>query len=362
MRTWEDGPLSELLWGPRIRDFRTLYGLTQVDLAKELEVSQTTLSMAEREEIPADDVIELIVDAYDVPFAFFVERAATAGADGTLRFRKRARTSKKDTDRVAVLFKEAHRVAARLASTTGVRAPDFDGLRGLPVEEAAARARIRLGVPDGAAVDHMIRRCEAAGIAVFPLRLLGFNPDQDVVGHSGVSAWEPWDVPAIGYMPGEPGDRQRHTVAHELGHLILHRGRGPVLSRDDQRQSETQASTFASAFLVPPGPLRAAMRTDLTLSEFKILKAGWGVSIASLIMRSRDLGFIDDDRATSLFKQLSARGWRKEEPVSVTQEHPVLMARMLARLAPRGDTDLAASTLGLGGTVLGSLTYGGISE
>ena len=43
MRTWEDSPLSELLRGKRVRDFRTLYGMTQVELAGALEVSQTTV-------------------------------------------------------------------------------------------------------------------------------------------------------------------------------------------------------------------------------------------------------------------------------------------------------------------------------
>ena len=355
MRTWEDSPLSELLRGKRVRDFRTLYGMTQVELAGALEVSQTTVSMAEREEIPPDEVIELVVECFDVPFAFFAEPSGDAGPDVTLRFRKRARTSKRDTDRVAVLFHEAHRVGARLASITGVRPPDFNGLRGRSVEETAAAARTLLGVPEGVAVDHMVRRCEAAGILVFPLRLPGFAPDENVVGHSGVSAWQPWELPAIGYMPGEPGDRQRHTVAHELGHLVLHQDLGALLSRDDQRQAENQASAFASAFLVPAEPLRAAVRPSVTLSDLKVLKAGWGVSIASLIMRCRDLGIIDAERATSLFKQLSARGWRKDEPVAVTREDPVLFAKMLRRVAGNEDAWAAAATLGLSGSVLACL-------
>jgi hypothetical protein len=46
-------------------------------------------------------------------------------------------------------------------------------------------------------------------------------------------------------------------------------------------------------------------------------------------MRSGHLGIIDSDRKTSLLKQLSARGWRKQEPVTVHGEEPVLLRKLL---------------------------------
>jgi hypothetical protein len=46
-------------------------------------------------------------------------------------------------------------------------------------------------------------------------------------------------------------------------------------------------------------------------------------------MRCGQLGLIDPARKTSLFKQLSARGWRKNEPVRVHPEPPTLLAKLI---------------------------------
>lgn len=348
----DDSLISQVLIGERIRDFRVVEGMTQEELATAVDLSQTTISHAERSMVDPADVIDRIIDHFDYPYSFFAEDPAPQIA-GTLRFRKLARASKKESDRVSRLFLESHRAAARLATFTGVAAPDLSSIEGDDIEAAALATRRLMGIADDIPVDHVIRRCEAAGIAVFPIRLPGFEPDHETVGHSGVSAWDPWDIPAIGYLPAQSGDRLRHTIAHELGHLVLHRQLPPVTA-DGRRQVENRASSFASAFLVPAKPLRAAVAgRPVTLDALRTLKAGWGVSIASLIMRTAEVGLIDERRKISLFKQLSARGWRRSEPVPVAVEEPVLLRRMLDRVST-GDPDITV-TVSLGRTTLDAL-------
>ena len=46
-------------------------------------------------------------------------------------------------------------------------------------------------------------------------------------------------------------------------------------------------------------------------------------------MRSGQLGLIDPARKASLFKQLSARGWRSNEPVKVHLEAPAFFAKLI---------------------------------
>lgn len=67
----------------------------------------------------------------------------------------------------------------------------------------------------------------------------------------------------------------------------------------------------------------------MNLVDYRALKAEWGISISGLIMRARKLGIIDMDRARSLMVQLSARGWRKREPVHVELERPVALKQIL---------------------------------
>jgi hypothetical protein len=113
-----------------------------------------------------------------------------------------------------------------------------------------------------------------------------------------------------------PGDRLRFSAAHELGHLVLHG------SDQRGREIELQADEFAAELLTPLEILAKAMPKHPTLSSLAMLKTEWGVSIRGLIRRARELGFIDQDRATSLYKQISARGWNKSEPGYVAQEKP----------------------------------------
>lgn len=67
----------------------------------------------------------------------------------------------------------------------------------------------------------------------------------------------------------------------------------------------------------------------MNLVDYRALKAEWGILISGLIMRARKLGIIDMDRARSLMVQLSARGWRKREPVHVELERPVALKQIL---------------------------------
>uniref|UniRef100_UPI000A5CA4A8 ImmA/IrrE family metallo-endopeptidase n=1 Tax=Vibrio campbellii TaxID=680 RepID=UPI000A5CA4A8 len=48
-----------------------------------------------------------------------------------------------------------------------------------------------------------------------------------------------------------PADRLRHTLAHELGHMVLH-----TITFADDDEMEQEADAFAGAFLVPADEIR----------------------------------------------------------------------------------------------------------
>jgi Zn-dependent peptidase ImmA (M78 family) len=98
------------------------------------------------------------------------------------------------------------------------------------------------------------------------------------------------------------------------------------------------------------------MGTPVTLRNFQFMKAHWGVSIQALIMRGSQLGVIDPARKTSLFKQISARHWRKAEPLLVHREEPVLVWKLLAaRFGTESLYQRASEPLGLSALVLRSI-------
>ncbi|MGH3795286.1 MAG: helix-turn-helix domain-containing protein [Pseudonocardiaceae bacterium] len=348
--------MSAPLAGERIRAIRQLVGISQVDLARAAHVSQPLISQIENGAREASrEVLELIAEATATPLSFFYIVPPDIPL-GTLRFRKMCGAKAGDTKRVKVLFDEAYRVLTDLLSEVNYPRPDLPVALAEPspqdIEKIATATREALQLSDDGPIRHITRACERAGVAVVPLTLPSVGDDEEeAVGHFGVSCWLSKDEPAvIGYFSGGPGDRQRYTIAHELGHLVLHSKRRAV------RDPEQEANYFAGALLVPEHRAREMFADDVTLGSLQQMKASWGVSIQALIMRGANLGLIDDKRKLSLFKQISSRGWRKNEPVTVHPEEPLLAWKLLTRKfgAPL-QYSRAVDELGLGAVVLRSL-------
>lgn len=139
-----------------------------------------------------------------------------------------------------------------------------------------------------------------------------------------------------------PGDRQRFTVAHELGHILLHATCPPPESSEQAKIIEKQAHRFAAAFLLPGDPflddLNGVNGGRVTLSTLVALKERWGVAIKAMVVRLQQLGRIDADQARSLYKQISARGWNTGEPVYVGNERAVLLVKALRQRFPEDES------------------------
>jgi Zn-dependent peptidase ImmA (M78 family) len=105
---------------------------------------------------------------------------------------------------------------------------------------------------------------------------------------------------------------------------------------------ESEAHQFAGAFLMPLADAKVAMNSLSMLSDFMMMKSGWGISISALVSRARNAGIISYDRYRSLYMQISARGWRKQEPVEVGLEQPLLLKTMLSQ--KYGDTSGAINS------------------
>lgn len=145
----------------------------------------------------------------------------------------------------------------------------------------------------------------------------------------GLSQWID-DYPVVLINSRAPTDRKRLTLAHELGHLVLH-------SEDVTVDVETETNAFAAEFLMPAEVIRPQLRT-LTVGRLHDLKREWGVSMQALIERAHGLNLITAAQRTNLYKSLSARGWRTSEPVSkeLPAETPSLTQSIGSALLAKG--------------------------
>lgn len=126
-----------------------------------------------------------------------------------------------------------------------------------------------------------------------------------------------------------PGDRQRFTLAYELGHLLLE---GRLAEGLDE---EKACDRFAGAFLAPRVAvlhLLGQQRHALEWQELYVLKREFGLSMAGWLQRATQCGVITDACHLSMVKRFSAKGWRKNEPGDpLPQEHPRLFDQLVYR-------------------------------
>jgi Zn-dependent peptidase ImmA (M78 family) len=123
----------------------------------------------------------------------------------------------------------------------------------------------------------------------------------------------------------DSGPRDTFNLAHELGHVILHAG--VEVKSDNLSAIEKQANRFAGAFLLPRETFsREVLGTSIGF--FKSLKERWGVAIAAMAYRCKDLDIFTDNQFSYLFRQMNAQRIRKVEPLD--DEFPVNRPSMLS--------------------------------
>jgi len=123
-----------------------------------------------------------------------------------------------------------------------------------------------------------------------------------------------------------PGDRQRFTLARELGHLMLE---GRLAEGLDE---EMACNRFAGAFLF----LRTFVlqelgghRNAIELKELGLLKEEFGLSMAGILYRARDLEIISSAYREEKAKLFRFKGWHRKEP---GREYPTEKAHLFEQL------------------------------
>ena len=136
--------------------------------------------------------------------------------------------------------------------------------------------------------------------------------------------------------------RARFDVAHELFHLCAHRwvGADELDDEDRLKQIESEADHFAGAFLLPKRTFPNEVYSSRAES-FIDLKARWKVSIQAMAYRCKDLGLFDDRQMTNIYKQISFKKWRTDEPLdkgmnAIPFEEPILLRKVAEAVLQSG--------------------------
>ncbi len=119
------------------------------------------------------------------------------------------------------------------------------------------------------------------------------------------------NIPVIVIGNQWPGDRQRFTLAHEFGHLVL------SLSITSNKDEEKYCNRFAGAFLLPQKSIISILgehRNNIEPRELSLLKQEFGISMLGVLHRAGDTGIISNSLYRKLRSEFNQLGWQKWEP------------------------------------------------
>jgi Zn-dependent peptidase ImmA (M78 family)/DNA-binding XRE family transcriptional regulator len=327
---------GRLLIPSKLRDARKVARLSQADLGELIGVSRQAVSAYERgDKSPEPSTFQKISEVLGQPVNFFVHPDGPRfGSPGTRYYRKFGPETLRRNEACAVLgdwFVETARYFDNFVNYPAPALPecapqgtatgryDFD-----EINEIALDLRKLWGLGPGP-ISNVLQLLESKGIVVCRYEMQGEN----------VEAFSFWNGPRpFVFMASEKeaGVRLRYDLAHELGHLVLHRWveQSDLEDKTTLKIIEGEADKFAGAFLLPSTSFPNEVYTT-RLDAFVPLKERWKVSIQAMVYRCRDLELIDGDQALNLYKQISFRRWRKKEPLDDPRKIPIEQPRLLRR-------------------------------
>lgn len=303
---------------------RQYRGMSQDDVAAASNLNQGHYSRIENGLLPdgpSQETIEQIATTLGFRPSFFYLSSEIAGLPLSVHplNRKKASLSEKS-------LKSIHaELNIRLIHIRHfLRAVDLSPESSLPwidVDEGggpakiAATVRTAWGVSDGP-IQNLTELCERAGVLVTWCDL---DPLIDGV------AMRVRDLPPCIFLNRRaPADRMRFSLAHELGHIVMHRV--PTDSIEDE------ANEFAAELLVPQILLKKQLiGRRVTLEVLARQKMFWRVSMNFLLYRAGATGFLNTNQTEYLWKQMAMRGWRIHEPAETefAREEPSLFPKIV---------------------------------
>jgi len=294
-------------------------GLTQSGLAQELGVQQGTVSKVESGMLPpTHQLVSDLCAALEYQPEFFFQTGRPYGMP-PFHYRRRKKLGVKPlTKMIAEMNIRRIHLQALLKSTeykSNHYIPEIDrdeyqggyGAR-FTVENAARHLREHWMVPDGP-IENLVDLIEGNGGIVIPC---SFNNDLIDAVSQRIDG-----MPVLFFVNmNAPADRIRLTLAHELGHMVLH-----TTTLIDDAEMESEADQFAGAFLLPASGIRKNLQ-KFDLRQAALLKRHWKVSMAAIAMRADRLGFLTPYQKKSFFIQMGKLGYRKAEPHEPEKEWP----------------------------------------
>jgi Zn-dependent peptidase ImmA (M78 family)/transcriptional regulator with XRE-family HTH domain len=310
--------------GELLEALRLSRGLTQAQVASATGISQAVLSKLESGDADAnEEKWDQLADFLGVPATAFSHIVGSV-APARIFHRKRKMTPQTAVRKVAaeltlVRLRVEYLLGAR---RTSLRRHDLEDGFSTP-QEVAQLVRNELGIGTEP-IQNLVGLLESAGAVVLRWPLEAIQVD-------AIASWQDDTVPVVLIGEHVPPDRQRFTVAHELGHAVMHDG-------DASESQEREADAFAGEFLLPAERLVAEWPSSPSLEDLLPVKRKWGVSLPALIRRAYDADILSEDEYRRWNILLSTTGMHRREPQPTEREDPAALSESIREALAAGST------------------------
>jgi len=305
----------------RLRIARHRRKLSGKKLAELAGVTSVTISKIENGHQPEEYVAGRLALALGYPQEFFYLSAPDVLDTETVSFRSLKKMG------------SAERDASLAAGSLGVALYDWiDERFNLPKPDLIDLSKERTR-PDSAArllrqhwglgerpIGNVLRLLESKGVRSLSLSENTRNVD-------AYSFWRN-DRPYIFLNQEKTAERSIFDSVHELAHLVLHHHAGAKSDRD----AETQADQFASAFLMPEADVKSGAAHIFSTRQIIAKKMRWKVSAMALAYRMHRLNLLTEWNYRSTCIELGKLGYRNGEPTGVERESSTVIAKVLGAL------------------------------
>ena len=322
------------MFGARLKKARHLAGVTPTELAEWFredgyDITPAEICRYEREEsFPDAEYLLTACYVLEVPSTYFAYEPAMPVE--WMEFRSRDKLSKQAKNQIKAYASDVAELQIELRDllypTSNFPLPSI-AVKSLEDAESAAEQLRETWNVGARPLDNLVQIAEDRDIVVIAWedKTGGFD------GLAGLCGGRPVAV----INAKVPTDRQRFSLAHEIGHLVM-----TIAEPADGADEEALANRFAAALIVPAGHARhelGCQRNCINWGELKSLKRKYGLSMSAWLHRADELEIITADTYRLMRDDLESRGWYEKEPVEYrSDEEPLLLKQMCERALSQG--------------------------
>lgn len=294
---------------------------TAKKLAEEAGVTPDTISRLEKGlHDPDDGTIARLSTALNYPVSFFYQADLEEIDPVAVSFRSFSKMSARERDAALSAGSLGLALSEWVEDRFSLPQPQLIDLRReRDPETAAASLRAYWGIGEKP-IGSLLSLIESKGIRVFSL-------SENTASVNAFSFWRD-EKPFIFLNNFKTAESSNFDIAHELGHLVLHKHGDPK----EGRSSEREADNFASAFLMPSNDVRSRMPYAPSVEFIIQAKFRWRVSAMALARRCYTIGRLSEWQYKSICIELSRLGYRSAEPQGIEREASVVWKKVLAQL------------------------------